>query len=143
MAWVGLGGGLAMIRRRPQNWCLANRYKHIASRIQTTNPKLEEGGCNPGQLLEEMRHVGLTLLDGQAELLQRVQEETSWLPPAQSKCCHILKVPYMSILNPGIRIFSGNHPTAQGKRIRFLKRTMVEKHGKGINPQKRGICRAN
>ena len=50
-----------------------------------------------------------------------------------------LGVPSISI-RPGSRIFSENHTKNQGKRIRFLKRTMmmVEKNGQGINPQKFG-----
>ena len=50
-----------------------------------------------------------------------------------ARCLQILVVPSISILNPGIRIFSGVPILKTGKQIQFLKR-MIEKNGKGINP---------
>ena len=47
----------------------------------------------------------------------------------------------MSILNPDKPSLSRKPPESQVKRIRFLKRTMVEKNGIGIKPW-RGVSRA-
>ena len=49
------------------------------------------------------------------------------IPHSTSQGC--LPIPFF----PGIRIFRKPSKT-QGKRIRFLKRTMVEKNGQGIKP---------
>ena len=47
--------------------------------------------------------------------------------------CNILVLPSISILSkdPNLSRKTSGNPR---KRIRFLKRTMVEKSGKGINP---------